>query len=169
MLKLNSSRRHYKYFFFNLLKKRIGYYIKKILKKIIWNKYNTKPRFCWLTLKAPITTKAIRLTLELKQTTILSWVQFWVLNLQKKTSLDIPCESSAKQTIHMKYQDLFSLKKKNFRMSSATNFAWCFNCCLLIVFRNNMKCPWLWIGHFFFFFSMMCFKWLPAIYVFIEK
>ena len=28
----------------------------------------------------------------------------------KKTSLDIPCESSAKQTIHMKYQDLFSLK-----------------------------------------------------------
>ena len=29
-----------------------------------------------------------------------------------KTSLDISCESSAKQTIHMKYQDLFSLKIK---------------------------------------------------------
>ena len=27
-----------------------------------------------------------------------------------KTNLDISCESSAKQTIHMKYQDLFSLK-----------------------------------------------------------
>ena len=46
-----------------------------------------------------------------------------------KTSLDISCESSAKQTIHMKYQDLFSPKKKknkNFRMLSATNFAWRF-------------------------------------------
>ena len=30
----------------------------------------------------------------------------------KKTSLDIPSESSAKQTIHMKCQDLFSLKNK---------------------------------------------------------
>ena len=29
-----------------------------------------------------------------------------------KTSLDISCESSAKQTIHMKYQELFSLKIK---------------------------------------------------------
>ena len=28
-----------------------------------------------------------------------------------KTSLDISCESSAKQTIHMKCQDLLSLKK----------------------------------------------------------
>ena len=31
-------------------------------------------------------------------------------NFLKKTSLDISCESSAGQTIHMKYQDLFSLK-----------------------------------------------------------
>ena len=31
-------------------------------------------------------------------------------NFSKKTSLDISCELSAKQTIHMKYQDLFSLK-----------------------------------------------------------
>ena len=48
-----------------------------------------------------------------------------------KTNLDISCESSAKQTIHMKYQDLFSLKikkkkYKNFKMSSAANFAWRF-------------------------------------------
>ena len=45
-----------------------------------------------------------------------------------KTSLDISCESSAQQTIHMKYQDVFSLKNKNenFRLSSATNFAWHF-------------------------------------------
>ena len=40
----------------------------------------------------------------------------------EKTSLDISCESSAKQTIHMKCQDLFSLKikkKKKKKMSSA--------------------------------------------------
>ena len=30
----------------------------------------------------------------------------------EKTSLDISCESSAKWTIHMKCQDLFSLKKR---------------------------------------------------------
>ena len=38
------------------------------------------------------------------------------------------CESSAWQTIHMKYQDLFfsEKKKKKYRMSSAANFAWCF-------------------------------------------
>ena len=30
----------------------------------------------------------------------------------EKTSLDISCESSAKQMIHMKCQDLFSLKNK---------------------------------------------------------
>ena len=30
----------------------------------------------------------------------------------EKTSLDISCELSAKQTIHMKCQDLFSLKNK---------------------------------------------------------
>ena len=30
----------------------------------------------------------------------------------EKTSLDISCESSAKQTIHMKFQDLFSLKNR---------------------------------------------------------
>ena len=41
-----------------------------------------------------------------------------------KTSFDISCESSAKQTNHMKYQNLFSLKNKNLRMSYATNFAW---------------------------------------------
>ena len=41
----------------------------------------------------------------------------------EKTSLDISCESSAKQTIHIKYQDLFSLKskkkKKKKKLSSA--------------------------------------------------
>ena len=31
----------------------------------------------------------------------------------EKTSLDISCESSAKQTIHTKSQDLFTLKNKN--------------------------------------------------------
>ena len=41
----------------------------------------------------------------------------------EKTSLAISCESSAKQTIHMKCQDLFSLKNKkkikNKKLSSA--------------------------------------------------
>ena len=40
----------------------------------------------------------------------------------EKTSLDISCELSAKQTIHMKCQDLFSLKNKkkiNKKLSSA--------------------------------------------------
>ena len=38
--------------------------------------------------------------------------------------LDISCESSAQQMIHMKCQVLFSLKnnKMNFKTSSATNF-----------------------------------------------
>ena len=37
-----------------------------------------------------------------------------------KTSLDFSCESSAQQTIHMKSQDLFSLKiKKKIKMLSA--------------------------------------------------
>ena len=38
---------------------------------------------------------------------------FFFLNISDKTSLDTSCELSAKQTIHMKCQDLFSLKKKN--------------------------------------------------------
>ena len=37
----------------------------------------------------------------------------------EKTSLDISCESSAKQTIHMKCQDLFSLKKNLKKLLSA--------------------------------------------------
>ena len=45
-----------------------------------------------------------------------------------KINLDILCDSFAKQMIHIKCQDLFSLKnkkkKKKNRMSSATNFAW---------------------------------------------
>ena len=49
--------------------------------------------------------------------------------LSEKISLDISCESSAWQTIHMKYPDLFSLKNKKkikkIWKSSATKFAWC--------------------------------------------
>ena len=36
---------------------------------------------------------------------------FFYFNFSEKTSLDILCESSAKQMIHIKCQDLFSLKK----------------------------------------------------------
>ena len=54
-----------------------------------------------LTLKAPVTTKADN-----------NFDFFFFFYFQMKTSLDISCEASAKQTIHMKYQDLFSLKNK---------------------------------------------------------
>ena len=69
-----------------------------------------------LTLKAPITTAADDNF----------FIYFFYFS--EKTSLDISCESSAWQMIHMKCQDLFSLKnkKKIFRMLSATNFAWGF-------------------------------------------
>ena len=51
-------------------------------------------------------------------------------------SLDISCEASAKQTIHMKCQDLFSIEKKKKKngMSPAINFAWCFN-----ILRGRLK------------------------------
>ena len=38
---------------------------------------------------------------------------FFLIFFLEKTSHDISCESSAEQMIHMKCQDLFSLKKKN--------------------------------------------------------
>ena len=58
---------------------------------------------------------------QLQQMTILT-IFFYLL---KKASPDILCELSTKQSIHMKYQDLFSLKieKKKSRLSSTTNFA----------------------------------------------
>ena len=49
-------------------------------------------------------------------------IQIFFFFFSEKTSLDISCESSAKQMIHMKCQDLFSLKKKKKKkkkMSSA--------------------------------------------------
>ena len=64
-----------------------------------------------LTLKVPITTAADDIFL---------FIYFFYFS--EKRSLDISCES-----ILMKCQDLFSLKnKKNFRMSSVTNFSWHF-------------------------------------------
>ena len=55
-----------------------------------------------LTLKAPITTKADN--------------NFDFFFFLKKIGLDISSESSAWQTIHMKYQDLFSLKNKKIKI-----------------------------------------------------
>ena len=40
-----------------------------------------------------------------------NWAQF-CFNLSEKISLDISCEASARQMIHMKCQASFSLKKK---------------------------------------------------------
>ena len=55
-----------------------------------------------LTLKVPITTAADN-----------NFSFFFFFYFSEKTSLEISCESSAWQTIHMKFQDLFSLKNKN--------------------------------------------------------
>ena len=54
-----------------------------------------------LTLKAPITTAADNI-----------FFIYFFFYFSEKTSLDISCELSAWQTIHMKCQDLFSLKNK---------------------------------------------------------
>ena len=45
-----------------------------------------------------------------------------------KIMLDISCESSARQRIHMKHQALFSSKDKSKNNKSVVccNFAWCF-------------------------------------------
>ena len=66
-----------------------------------------------------------KLTLKVQMTTAADDNFDFFLDFLKIRSLHISCESSAWQTIHMKYQDLFSMKNKknNFRMSSAINFA----------------------------------------------
>ena len=96
------------------------YSILKLFSKInvTW-KYNDETNLnenLPLTLKAPITTKAD------------DDFDLFLYYFQKKTSPDISCESSAKQMMHMKYQDCFlwKIKNENFRLSSATNFAWRF-------------------------------------------
>ena len=47
-------------------------------------------------------------------------LQFFYLYLWKNISLDLSCESSAQQRIHMKYQVLFSLKnnEKKFKIGA---------------------------------------------------
>ena len=54
--------------------------------------------------KAPITTAADDI--------FFFYLFIYFFLFSEKTSLDVSCESSAWQTIHMKCQDLFSLKKK---------------------------------------------------------
>ena len=48
-----------------------------------------------------------------------------VFYLPEKTSPDSSYEFSSKQMIHMKCQDIFSLKTEKIRLST-TNFAWDF-------------------------------------------
>ena len=58
----------------------------------------------------------------------------------EKIRLDISCESSAKQMIHMKFQVLF---KKEIRISSAAVVLWRVNdltFCILIATENIFKC-----------------------------
>ena len=59
----------------------------------------------WTT-GAPYLYKPLKRQAKLQQTTLL----FFYFYLLKKIWLDISCESSARQRIHMKYQALFSLK-----------------------------------------------------------
>ena len=67
---------------------------------------------------------------------------FFFFFFPEKTSLDISCESSAKQMIHMKCQDLFSLKnkKKKKKMSSAAVVIDALRvkfCCLQMYYRKS--------------------------------
>ena len=57
---------------------------------------------------------------------------FFLFYFSEKTSLDISGESSAKQTIHMKCQDRFSLKNNKKKMSSTVD--------MIGAFRVNVKC-----------------------------
>ena len=51
-----------------------------------------------------------RLTLKVQITTVADIFIYFFFYFSEKTSIDISCESSAWQMIHMKCQDLFSLK-----------------------------------------------------------
>ena len=73
--------------------------------------------FWLLTLKVPITTAADD-----------NFFLFFFFYFSEKTSLDISCESSAWQMIHMKCQDLFSLKNKKK-----------FECCLLQILLGALR------------------------------
>ena len=55
--------------------------------------------------------KIVLLTLKAPSKIVANDIQIFFF-FSEKTSLDISCESSAKQTIYMKCQDLFSLKNK---------------------------------------------------------
>ena len=57
----------------------------------------------YLTLKAPITTAA---------DDNYFYIYIYIFYFLEKTNFNISYESSAWQTVHMKCQDLFSLKKK---------------------------------------------------------
>ena len=55
-------------------------------------------------------------------------LEYFFIVFSEKIRLDISCESSARQRIHMKYQALFSLKDKSKKIKSVIccNFAWLF-------------------------------------------
>ena len=63
-----------------------------------------------------------RLTVKASSKTAADDILFFFHYFSEKIRLDISCELSARQTVHMKCQALFPLKntfKKNFNMSSA--------------------------------------------------
>ena len=71
--------------------------------------------FGMLTLKGPIRTAADNIH------------KYFLHCFSEKIILDISCESSARQRIHMKHQALFSSKYKSKKVEvlSATIFVWC--------------------------------------------
>ena len=74
---------------------------------LVWGQY--------LTLKAPITTAAE------------DSLEYFFIFFSDKIMLDISCETSARQRIHMKHQTLFTLKDKSKNNKSVyCNFAWRF-------------------------------------------
>ena len=75
---------------------------------------NCQENFKILTLKAPVTTAADNIH------------KYFFYCFPKKIRLDVSCESSARQRIHMKHQALFSskYKSKKLKVSSAAIFVW---------------------------------------------
>ena len=84
-----------------------------------WQNFLQDPRIktiCALPVQIPSITLVNKLTLKLLSKTVADDILMCLFPFfPEKIRLGSSCESSARQTIHMKYQALFSLKKKMYR------------------------------------------------------
>ena len=80
--------------------------------------YFSMKMYSRIILKPPITTAA-------DDNYYYSYYFFFFFFFSEKTGLDISCESSAKQKIHMKCQDLFSLKNNKKKILNVLCYKFC--------------------------------------------